>query len=412
MKNKKQTNKDLRILWSSNGTFTNSGYGTFSRDLIYRMAKEGYPVAVNSFWGIQGFPVYLEAVSHDGKYLNDKFKDIKVKHYPCMADPYGGDSIIAHGMDWGANAIFTMQDVWTLDPAYLSKLKVFIPYVPIDKDPVPPQVLEKLKYAYKIITFSKKGQEVLENAGFTSTLIVEGTDTSIFKPMDRAQVRKDLGLPQENFYWLMVAANKENPPRKGWQEALEGFKLFHDNHPEAALLIHCQQESPGGFPIKQYAQHLGILPRLFFVEGYQAVFKSDSNMIAKEMNASNALLHPSQTEGFGLTIIEAQACGIPVVASNYMSMPELIIPGKTGEVAELDKGRFTQDLSFVYPVNVRSLHEKMEKVYEMVKKDEKQVAIDCREWIEKEYNIDTIFEEKWKPLLNELSEELIKPEAK
>ncbi|HUW14193.1 MAG TPA: glycosyltransferase, partial [Anaerolineae bacterium] len=45
-------------------------------------------------------------------------------------------------------------------------------------------------------------------------------------------------------------------------------------------------------------------------------------------NCFDVLLSPSQAEGFGLPILEAQACGKPVVTLNTTSMPEIIFAGR------------------------------------------------------------------------------------
>lgn len=397
--------RDLRILWNSNAVHTNSGYAVEQRDLLYRFRRDGWEQAQIGFWGLMGYPVTL----YGQDLIDDRFKDVSLKVYPRLDQEYGSDAIMYHSQDYKAHVAMTMQDVPLLDPNILQQLKIpFIPYVPIDKDPVPPAVLNILRYAYKIITFSQFGQKALEKNGFTSTLIEEGTDLEIFKPGDKMAARKILGLPGENrFLFGMVAANKENPPRKGFEEALKAFKLFHDKHPEAALMIHSQQQAPNGFPLQGFVHHLKLDDSVFFMDNYHAIFMSDSKTINTEMNAFDVLLHPSQTEGFGLTVIEAQAAGTPVIVNNCHSMPELLIPGKTGAVCEVATKRFTNDLSYVYTADVDSLYEKMEVVYDMVKKDEYGVQVTCRQWIKEHYNIDTIVKEKWLPFFQDLQNELL-----
>jgi L-malate glycosyltransferase len=44
---------------------------------------------------------------------------------------------------------------------------------------------------------------------------------------------------------------------------------------------------------------------------------------------------PSQSESFGLSSLEAMACGVPVVASNIGGIPEVVEHGESGFVAEL-----------------------------------------------------------------------------
>jgi glycosyltransferase involved in cell wall biosynthesis len=41
-------------------------------------------------------------------------------------------------------------------------------------------------------------------------------------------------------------------------------------------------------------------------------------------NASDAYLHTSEYEGFGLPVLEAMSCGVPVIASNKASIPEVV----------------------------------------------------------------------------------------
>src|SRR3989304_4834575 len=125
------------------------------------------------------------------------------------------------------------------------------------------------------------------------------------------------------------------------------------------------------------------------------------------MSMFDCLLHPSQTEGFGLTVVEAQSAGIPVIINDCHSMPKLIIDGKTGFKCKKKKPKYTNDLSWVYPADVNSLYEQMEKVYKIIKENPKKVKTDCRNHIKKNFNIDTIYEEKWKPMLERLQLEIL-----
>lgn len=396
--------RDLKFVWNSNGPHTNSGYGVETRDLLFRFVKDGWNAAAIAFWGSEGYPTYQ--YGHD--LIDDRFKDIRLKVYPKMDSPFGSDALAAHAIDYKADVVFTMQDVPNLDPANLQQLRYWIPYVPIDKDPCPPSVLDKLRYAYKIITFSKFGQDTLLKAGFTSTLILEGTDPELLKPMDKVQSRTDFGVPQEAFIFGMIAANKENPPRKSFQESLEAFKMFSDKHEEARLFIHSQQRGPGGFPVEDFARHLGILEKIIFTAPYHAVFNSDSKRIAKEMNCFDVLLHPSRTEGFGLTVIEAMSCGVPVIVNGTTSMPEMVIDGVTGFVCKPSNiGFWTLDNSYTYSPDVQSLYEKMEEAYALVKANPLGVAKACRDHILQNYNIDDIYKNSWVPFLEELQEEII-----
>jgi len=382
--------RDLKFVWQNDGHTSASGYGVFTRDLLTRLFKDGWNFAEIAFYTLHGQPI-----NQDGW-----------KVYPTMGHPFGSDALTTHSADFGANAVFTMQDIWPFDPNDLAKIKYFCPYTPIDKDPVPPAVLDKLRFAYKIITFSKFGQKALQDAGYTSTLIVEGTDTEIFKPADKMQMRKELGISEDVFIFGSIAANKENPPRKGFQQMLEAFKLFSPKHPEARLFFHTQQTAPGNFPIMEYANYLGFADKVMMMNPYIASYKSDSNQIAKELNAFDVCLHPSQTEGFGLVIVESQSCGIPVIVNRVHSMTELVKEGVTGEICEPDKPLWTSVNSYIYPANVDSLHDKMEIIYKKLH-EKNTIAKDCRDWVVENYNINTLVKDKWIPFLNSLQEEIL-----
>lgn len=390
--------RELKILWHSNAPWSFSGYGVFTGQLVKKLKSDGWPIALSLNFGLQGTPIEWEGIPC----------------YPSLNDPIGGDSLVPHAQKWEANVVFVMQDIWTLNPAYISQLKTFIPYLPIDKSPVPQNVLANLRFAFKIISFSQFGQDELKKAGFASDLIVEGTDINVFKPLNKkAELRKKMGLPPTAFIWSVIGANKENPPRKGFQESLEGFKKFHDNHPDSALFVsYAQQTNPGGFPIKEYAHYLELDNAVFYPNDYLTAFHGNSEMMNEFYNASDALLHPSQTEGFGLCIVEAQAAGIPAVIQNCHSMPALIQEGKTGFGAKTLHKRFVNDGSFVHVADSNSVYECMENTFKLIQANPKKVAQDTRANIVDNFNLDTLVKTKWVPLLETLQDRLIPLQSK
>lgn len=403
--------RDLRILWNSNGPHTGSGYAVFQRDLLSRLSSDGWVTDQIAFWGVQGAPI---------KYTNPPFdKGNGITLYHKLSDDYGADAMYHHTKQYKYDVVISMMDVPMINPQYLDAMVreniKWIPYIPIDKDPVPPSVLNNLRFAYKIITYSQWGHDKLQDAGFTSKLILEGTDTSINKPMDKIQARIKLGMdkspmPIDGFLWGMIAANKENPPRKGYQEALEAFKLFSDNHPEAFLFIHTQQISPASFNITEYANHLGISRKLMIWDQHKASFYDTTEDIVTMYNALDAYLAPSQTEGFALTPVEAMSCGKPVVVTDCTAMSELIIDGKTGYKAKVKHKWWTNQQGYQYIADSEDVHKKMELVYEDLKKDEKAVSKACRKHILKKYNIDDQVKELWIPYFEALQEEILGPE--
>lgn len=387
----------LRMLISTNAPWSNSGYGQFAKDLLSRMRDDQWNIALSAFYGLDGSPIH---------YSDAPFDKNPLLCYPKMAHPFGSDAMLAHGRHFGADVVFTFQDVWSLDPQHLAQLKerpVWIPILPVDQEPTPPNLLAMLPYAYKIITFSRFSQKALEKSGFSSTLILEGVDTNVFKPLDKAQSRAFFGLPADALIVGMVGANKPDGgvPRKGWQEALDAFKLFHNNHPEALFFYESNQI--GGFPIKEYASMLKIGKSIFHLDEYISIFHAGSEVMAKMYNAFDFMIAPSTTESFGLCVPEAMACGTPVIVNNCTSLPEFIDPGVTGLICETARKHLSPAMGYIYFADTDSLHEKME---EMFKLDRVEMGKKARESVIETYNIDKQYKESWAPLFTELQEEL------
>lgn len=381
--------RDLKILWSSNISTSNSGYGTFSKDFLRRLRDDKWPIASVGWAGLEGgTPIEIDGV----------------KTYPRLASPWGDDAMIEHGRHFGANVNFSMQDVWPMNPQYLAQLPKWIPYLPIDKEPIPQPILDRLKYAYRIITFSKFGHDALEKVGFSSTYIPEGTDTNVFKPLSKEDARKEVGLPQDKFIFGMIGANKpDGIVRKGWQQALEAFKMFHDKHPNSLYFYQSNQQ--GGFPVEEYAHYLGLSKNIVTVDAYSSIYHGSSELVNKWLNCFDVTLHPSATEGFGLVIIESQSAGTPVIVNNCHSQPELVTP-ETSEICESGYKQWAGG-GFVYYPDEKSLYDKMETMFKRVVDNETKITDACRKQIVDNYSIDTIYNDKWKPFLEKLQLEIL-----
>lgn len=379
--------KRLRLLWSSNAFWTTSGYANQTLEVVPRINAAGYPIANSNFFGQQG-----------GKFVLNG-----ILQYPVINHVYGSDAMVLHGRDFQADVVISLQDVWVLNPQDMQQVTRWIPWVPIDHDPVSPPVLQALKFAYRVITFAKHGQKQLANHGIASTYIPHTVDTNIFQPMNTAERKQQAGLPANCYLVGMVAANKEDPPRKSFQEAIDAFKLFSEKVPEALLYIHSNPDFPGGFQFKRYADTIGIGHKVLIPDFYQMNFNLDKAGMAKIYNSFDMLIAPSISEGFGIPIIEAQSCGVPVVTNNWTSMTELVIEGLTGYTCKVNYKRFSPQGSFMGVPDVSDLFAKMMQVY---RNDRGKMKKAARDHIVKNYDSDTVFKEKWLPYLSMLEKEI------
>jgi N-acetyl-alpha-D-glucosaminyl L-malate synthase BshA len=65
------------------------------------------------------------------------------------------------------------------------------------------------------------------------------------------------------------------------------------------------------------------------------IFLGKQDALIEPLNAADIFLMPSQSESFGLSALEAMACGKPVVSSSVGGLPELILHNETGYIAEI-----------------------------------------------------------------------------
>ena len=175
--------KKLRIFFNSNSPWAGSGYGQQMAELLPYFVSEGYPVAQCDFYGLEGGKLMINGVLH----------------YPKINHVYGSDALIHHANDFKADVVFTLQDVWVLNPVDLEQVKHFIPITPVDHNPIPRIIVEKLKFAYRVITYSQFGQKELKRKGIMSTYIPHTVNTEVFKPVDKAERKKEAGIPQDAF---------------------------------------------------------------------------------------------------------------------------------------------------------------------------------------------------------------------
>lgn len=379
--------KKLRVFFNTNAMFSSSGYGQQAAELLPLIRDEGYPLAICNFFGSTG-----------GKFILDG-----IINYPVINHTFGSDALVHHARDFKADVVFSLQDVWVLNPQDLQHVTRWIPITPVDHDPVTPGVLQALKFAYRVVTYAKHGQKALQDRGIYSTYIPHTVNTEIFKPLNNPERKQKAGLPPDCYLVGMVAANKDNPPRKSFQEVLDAFKMFLEKEPKALLYIHSNPEFPGGFNFKQYAEFIGIGNKLLIPDWYQTNFNTDKAKMNLIYNTFDVLVAPSISEGFGIPIIEAQAAGVPAVVNDFTSMPELIIEGETGFKTKLAYKRFSPQGSYLGIPDVNSIYECLIKVRQA---DRDKMGKAARKWIIENYDTRTVFKEKWIPFLDRLESEI------
>jgi glycosyltransferase involved in cell wall biosynthesis len=115
-------------------------------------------------------------------------------------------------------------------------------------------------------------------------------------------------------------------PRKNLHLLLDAWARVAAEAPDARLLV-----AGGGSMLEELRAHaarLGLADRVIFTGYVPEPEKTD------HFNLADLFFFPSAMEGFGLTVAEAMASGLPVVASDRGSIPELVLDGAGGFVCD------------------------------------------------------------------------------
>jgi glycosyltransferase involved in cell wall biosynthesis len=247
------------------------------------------------------------------------------------------------------------------------------------------------------IAMSEFGRGELGNAGFEALYAPHGIDTSVYAPQDKAAARQALGVPQDAFVIGINMANID-AVRKAFPEQFAAFAIFRRSHPEALLLMHSHQTGPGtGLDLRDMLNRLDIAAAVRWTHPYQYTVGGYSPAeMARWYACLDVYSGCTYAEGFGLPLLEAAACGIPAVATNFSAMPQVAGPHALLVGSE----------PFWNPRHQswwgKPLIAEIAGAYEAAFK-----TVPDRDAIREhalEYDADKVFAEHWKPVLAKLEE--------
>lgn len=181
--------------------------------------------------------------------------------------------------------------------------------------------------ATKIIAVSFGIKETVEN-DLTSKkvdIIHNGSANGMFvndfinAKYDTSEIRKELNILKSDFVYGFVGRIVGD---KGINELVQAFNQINKSNPKTKLILVGRYEDDLD-PVDQVTKDL-IKNNLNIIEvGFQKDVK-------KYLSIMNVFVSPSYREGFGLSLLEANLTGIPVIATNITGYNEIIIEDKNG----------------------------------------------------------------------------------
>jgi len=374
----------LKIGWGpSNAPWAASGYGTQTALFASRFRDLGHEVVIYANFGLTG--------------AGSVWNGIPV--LPAAFDGTGCDILGAHVQSTRPDLVVILADAWPLNPQVLAGLPCpAAVWMPVDSDVLGAADERMLRASGAVpVAMSRHGERQLKAAGFSPLYVPHGVDVQTFRPpADRDALREQWGVAGR-FVVGINGANKDGI-RKGYAEQFLAFSRFRARHPEALLLVHALPQMPGcQLDLEALARKTGIADAVLFSDRYKYVTGLLSPRdLADWYGVLDVLSACSYAEGFGIPIIEAQACGTPVVTTGASAMTELRGPGWL--VAGEPYWNPVHEAWWTRP-SVKAIERAYEKAFRAA--GQKRQA--AREFA-MGYDADLVLVDHWKPSLDALME--------
>jgi glycosyltransferase involved in cell wall biosynthesis len=385
------------LLWHSNAPFVPTGYGQ-QTGIFTPKLNEHYDVGISCLYGLEG-----ARLGWNGMLL-----------YPGMAPDCGDLFLRSHakshfGGDMRGGIVLTLFDVWAMNPALVREMNV-ASWVPIDHEPAPPPVLDFFRNSGAVpIAMSKFGQRMLEE--FDPLYVPHGIDTAVYRPIEQKKARELTKIPQDKFIVGMIAANKGNPSRKCFAEAFQAFKVFHDGHPDAILYLHTEMtgKAANGEDLPAILRSLKIPPdAVLFADQERILYNPvDADTMAHVYSSLDVLLSASAGEGFGIPVLEANACGVPTIVTDFSAQIEVCGSGWRVEHTPYWTGIGSWQ---VHP-SIPDIAESLKQCHRLDERAKAEHAHRAREHA-LGYDADTVFTDYMLPALEEIERRFAAREPK
>ena len=351
-----------RILFCSEATFLSTGYATYTREILNYLHSTGkYELAEMASYGMRSDP---RAANIPWKFYgvtpDENCPEKEREQYNQYPTAQFGELMFEEVcLDFKPDIVCDIRDFWMLD---FQERSPFRPYYKwcimptVDAQPQARQWIATYQSADACLTYSEWAGELLKKQSGNKINyigVASPSAHSAYRTLgNKSELRSSLGLPEDSF---IIGTVMRNQRRKLYPDLFEAFKILLSKveNPEKYFL-YCHTSYPDlGWDIPELLQQYGLSSKVYFTyicgqtnKFFPSLFKGAvaqspytnkfgatlSNVknglnyedLCKVMNLFDLYVQYANCEGFGLPQVEAAACGVPVMATDYSAMESVV----------------------------------------------------------------------------------------
>jgi glycosyltransferase involved in cell wall biosynthesis len=351
-----------RILFCSEATFLNTGYATYTREVLNYLHSTGkYDLAEMAAYGerndprARGIPWGFYGVSPP----KDASEEEKQKYMSMPTNQFGEYAFEGVCLDFRPDVVCDIRDFWMLDFAERSPYRNFFKWAimpTVDAAPQARQWIATYKSADACFTYSDWAGEVLksQSGGLINYLgSAPPSAHPAYQPIQNTDgLREYFNIDPET---KIIGTVMRNQRRKLYPDLFAAFRMLLDKvEDKHKYMLYCHTSYPDmgwDFPelLQQYelSSHVmftyvcpdtgkpfpsrfrGAIAQSPFTGKYNCAMSNVKTGLSYEdlaviINLFDIYVQYANCEGFGLPQVEAAACAVPVMGTDYSAMESVL----------------------------------------------------------------------------------------
>ena len=354
-----------RILFCSEATFLNTGYATYTREILRYLHSTGkYEIAEMASYGerndarAKGVPWKFYGVAPNVENEPKASKEELDRFHSNPVNQFGEFIFETVCLDFRPDIVCDIRDFWMLDFAERSPYRPYFKWCimpTVDARPQARQWVATYESADACLTYSDWAGEVLKDQSGGRINYLGSAPPSAhpaYQPLpNRESLRQKYGIDPDA---KVIGTVMRNQRRKLYPDLFEAFSKFIKSQKDNDYILYCHTSYPDlGWDIPELIHQYDLSSHVMFTyicgqtkQPFASRFKGavtqspytgqygstlasvkngvDYDKLAEIVNLFDLYVQYANCEGFGLPQVEAAACGVPVMGTDYSAMESVL----------------------------------------------------------------------------------------